>query len=331
MRRWRWALPAVAMLAVVVVVVKGWSPWSRHQVDEKPCPTMAAQSQPASGSSPRVILVVEENRSLSQIIGVGTAPLLNQLARCSVLLTNHVASRHPSLPNYIALLSGDTQGVKSDRESRTFSAPNLVDQLEQAGISWKAYIEGQPRPCWKEAGVGHYVKRHNPFMYFNSIRDSSERCGKVVPFEEFPTDLAAGRLPQFAFITPDLAHDMHGDDRADDRNWPRALAARGQLVAAGDRWLKTQVYEPLVVSSAWNENTRLVVTFDEASKFPTRKKLGIDKRVATIITGPGVLPARDATRYSHYSLLRSIEDLFHLEHLGKTADSATRPIPALAS
>jgi len=293
-----------------------------------PCVAARPEADHAADSSPRIVLVVEENHSYSQIIG--KAPFFTSLERCGTLLTKYRAANHPSLPNYIRLLSGGTQGVTSDSEHRSLTAPNLVDQLEQNGISWKAYMEGQPYPCWKGAGVVNYVKRHNPFMYFESIRESPERCAKVVPFDEFPDDLKAGRLPQFVFITPDLTHDMHGRNKSDDRRFPAILGKSHRLVTAGDTWLKTQVYEPLTVSSAWTESTRLVVTFDEASRFAITTS-GLDNRVATIIAGPHVPRGRNGSSYNHYALLRSIESLFGLPYLGRAADPATPTIPALVS
>jgi acid phosphatase len=274
-----------------------------------------------------VILVVEENHSFSQIIGSPKAPFLNRLAGCGMLLTNYLAPDHPSLPNYIRLLSGDDQGVRSDAFQRSLTAPNLVDQLEQAGISWKAYMEDLPQPCWRGPGTGPYVKRHNPFMYFDSIHSSSQRCGNIVPFDEFATDLAADRVPRFVFITPDLTHDMHGLDKSDDRRWPLKFGRSGRLISAGDLWLEAQVYRPLLGSSAWARGTRVIVTFDEASRFAP-KGLGLDRRVATIINGPDVLPGRDPARYSHYALLRSIEGLFQLPYLARA--SKANSIPALA-
>lgn len=297
--------------------------------DPLPSPCVAA-AEHAVDSSPRIVLVVEENHSFSQIIGEGKAPLLTSLERCGTLLTKYRAANHPSLPNYIRLLSGGTQGVTSDSEHRSLTAPNLVDQLEQNGISWKAYMEGQPYPCWKGAAVGNYVKRHNPFMYFESIRESPERCAKVVPFVEFHDDLRAGRLPQFVFITPDLTHDMHGPDKSDDRRLPPKWGKSRRLITVGDTWLKTQVYEPLTASSAWTESTRLVVTFDEASRFAITPT-GLDNHVATIIVGPRAPRGSNRSSYNHYALLRSIESLFGLPYLGRAADATTPNIPALVN
>jgi hypothetical protein len=271
----------------------------------------------------RVVVVVEENHSIGQIIGSPQAPFLNRLAAKGILLTSYFAITHPSLPNYIAMVSGDTQGITSDCGGCNVDAPNLADQLETAGISWKAYMEGLPAPCSDAHVAGAYAKKHDPFMYFADVRGDPGRCAKVVPFAELDADLAAGRLPRLVFITPDLEHDMHGAGEGGDD---------AALVSAADRWLE-DLYGRLAGSSAWRDGTRLVVTWDEGAGAggPTGccGGLAAGGRVATIVTGPGVRPTRDDATYSHYALLRSIETLYHLPFLGHAGDPATATIPAL--
>jgi len=273
-------------------------------------------------ASSRVIVVVEENHSIGQIIGSPQAPFLNRLAAKGALLTSYFAITHPSLPNYIAMVSGDTQGITSDCGGCNVDAPNLVDQLEAAGISWKAYMEGLPAPCSDAHTAGAYAKKHDPFMYFDSVRGDPGRCAKVVPLDRLDTDLAAGRLPRLVFVTPNLDHDMHGAGAgADDAT----------LIATADRWLEG-FYGKLAGSSAWRDGTRLVVTWDEGAggeKIGCCGGLATGGRVATIVTGPGVGPARDDATYSHYALLRSIETLFHLPLLGHAGDPSTATIVVL--
>jgi hypothetical protein len=277
-------------------------------------------------ASTRVIVVVEENHSIGQIIGSPQAPFLNRLAAKGTLLTGFFAITHPSLPNYIAMVSGGTQGITSDCGDCNVDAPNLADQLEAAGISWKAYMEDLPAPCSDAHTAGAYAKKHNPFMYFASVRDNPGRCAKVVPYGQFDADLAAGRLPRLVFVTPNLDHDMHGaGGRGDD----------AALTAAADRWLEG-LYGKLAGSSAWREDTRLVVTWDEGHGTGAGGGTGCcgglatGGNVATIVAGPRVKPGRDDTTYSHYALLRSIEALFHLPFLGHAGDSGTAIIPALS-
>jgi phospholipase C len=276
-------------------------------------------------SSERVIVVVEENHSFDQVIGAPQAPFLNRLAGQGTLLTSFFATTHPSLPNYIAMVSGDTQGIRSDCGGCNVDAPNLVDQLEQAGIAWKAYMEDLPAPCSDAHHAGPYAKKHDPFMYFASIRNDPGRCAKVVPAGQLDADLAAGRLPRFVFITPDLGHDMHGAGEGGDGR---------ALVRAADDWLRA-LYGKLVASSAWRDDTRLVVTWDEGAGGGGRRGccagLASGGHIPTIVVGPHVPAGRDATDYDHYALLRSVEAAFHLPFIGHAGDPTSATIPAVAA
>jgi hypothetical protein len=144
----------------------------------------------------------------------------------------------------------------------------------------------------------------------------------VVPLDELDADLVAGRLPRLVFVTPDLDHDMHGAGESGDDT---------ALVVTADRWLEG-FFGKLAGSPAWRNDTRLVVTWDEGAggeRAGCCGGLATGGRVATIVAGPGVDPGRDAVAYSHYSLLRSIETLFHLPLLGHAGDRSTTTIPAL--
>jgi len=268
---------------------------------------------PGAAGSTRVVLVVEENHEFGQIIGSRSAPFLNRLAARGTLLTRYYATTHPSLPNYIAMLGGDTLGIHRDCPTCHTGASNLVDQLEATGISWKAYYQGLPAPCSTVIRSGVYAKKVNPFLYFDDIRSVPNRCRRVVPLRELGADLAGGRLPRFVVITPDLKHEMHDG-----------------TVPTADTWLR-HLYRQLVASSAWRGDTRLVVTFDEGTSSRGIGGLQGGGHVATIVVGPKV-PAgvRDATPYDHYALLRSIQARFGLPPLRHAGDPGTATIPALA-
>ncbi len=261
-----------------------------------------------------LIVVIEENHSFEQIIGSPAAPFLNRLATQGTLLTDYYAITHPSLPNYVALLSGRTP-IENNCHGCTFTGPNLVDQLEAGHISWAAYFQGLPRPCSTVAGAGAYTEAVDPFMHAADIRHHPARCDRVLPFNRFHADLAAGRLPTVVFVMPDLHHEMHSGP-----------------VRVADRWLQRLVGE-LQASPVWRQDTRLVVTFDESTRSDVRSccdGLGRGGRIATIVAGPRVPPGRDPTPYTHYSLLRSIEAAFGLPFLGHAGDPATVTIPAVA-
>src|SRR5579859_5263732 len=122
-----------------------------------------------AADAPHVMLIVEENRSASDVIGSSDAPYINSLADRYGLATSSYGQSHPSLPNYLELLSGSTQGVTDDGTQYSFAGPTLVDQLAQQGIRWRAYMESMPSACYTGGSSGEYAKKHDPFMYFRSI------------------------------------------------------------------------------------------------------------------------------------------------------------------
>ena len=178
-------------------------------------------------------------------------------------------------------------------------------------ISWKAYYQGLPAPCAAVVKAGAYAKKTDPFAYLDNVRASPARCHRVVPLDRLRPDLRSGRLPRFVVIVPDLRHDMHSGP-----------------VGEADVFLR-RLDRELATSSSWRPGTVLVVTFDEGTT-----SLGLHGRggghVATVLAGPGVPARHDATPYTHYALLRSIEHRFGLPPLRNAADPATRTIPAIA-
>src|SRR5215213_3125040 len=117
-----------------------------------------------------VFQIVMENHEYSSIIGSSSAPYTNSLAQQYSHATNFYGTRHPSLPNYLAMIGGDTFGITTDCTSCFVNATNLVDQLEGAGKSWKGYMESMPSPCFVGDQAPLYRQKHNPFIYFDSIR-----------------------------------------------------------------------------------------------------------------------------------------------------------------
>jgi phosphatidylinositol-3-phosphatase len=331
-RGWRRRGALLAGLALLALAGCGGgqgpatTPTSLPATTAAPGTSAPGRTAPATRGPRRIVVVVEENHSYDQVIGSPEAPFLNRLAGQGTLLTRFYATTHPSLPNYIAMVSGGTQGITSDCGDCNVDTPNLADQLERAGISWKAYQQGLPAPCSDAHVAGDYAKKHDPFMYFHSVRADPARCAKVVPFDRLDADLAAGHLPRFVFVTPDLAHDMHGTGEG---------AGKASLVRAADDWLRT-LYGRLAASTAWREDTRLVVTWDEGGggggggRGACCGGLGAGGHIATVVAGPRVRPGRDATTYDHYALLRSVEAAFGLPFLGHAADPTSATIPAVA-
>ena len=274
-----------------------------------PVPRAAVGSLPSSSTS-HVVVVVMENKELGSVLGSSKAPYTNFLARHYASALNFFGIRHPSLPNYLALVSGSTQGVRSDCTGCQRSAANLVDKLESAGISWKAYMEDMPASCFKGSGHAGYAKKHDPFMYFNDVVSNPARCSKVVPATQLAGDLVRGHLPAFAWVTPNLCHDTHDCS-----------------VATGDRYLR-QLVPPLL--HELGPQGFLVLTWDEGdSDKGCCGGLASGGRIATVVAGPTVLRgARLRMPYNHYSTLRTIEDAFGLPRLGAAASPAITPLGA---
>ncbi len=270
---------------------------------------LAAVPSAAGGgqSVPRfrhVVVVVFENKERSAIVGNPAAPTFASLARTYASLTAYDAVTHPSLPNYLALVSGSTQGLTTDCTSCVVDAPNLADELELAGLTWKTYAEGLPAPGFTGASAGPYAKKHDPFLYFKDIADRPARRARVVPFTQLRSDLATGRLPDFALVVPNLCNDMH--------DCP---------VSTGDGWLRTNIV-PLLSRPQLADSVVFVV-FDEGST-----DIGGGGRVAALALGPLVRPgARSRQQTGHYGLLRTIEDAWGLPPLGKSAQ--TKPITGI--
>jgi phosphatidylinositol-3-phosphatase len=298
---------AAAIVLVAAVALAGCAPPVARATGARPA---AAAARPPA----HLVVVVEENHSFEEIIGSPAAPFLNRLAARGTLLSDYHAIAHPSLPNYVALLSGRTP-IRGDCRACTFAGPTLVDQLEARHVSWAAYLQGLPEPCSTVAGAGAYTELVDPFMHAVRVRDNPARCDRVLPFSRFHADLAAGRLPTVVFVMPDLHHEMHSGP-----------------VPVADAWLRRLV-DQLAGSPLWRQDTRVVVTFDESYRQDVRSccgGLGRGGRVPTIVFGPRVPAGRDASPYTHYSLLRSIEAAYGLPFLGHADDPATTTIPALA-
>jgi phospholipase C len=253
-----------------------------------------------------------ENKGYDQIVGSPDAPYLNGLISQYGLATQFYATRHPSLPNYLALIGGSTFKFKNDCATCTVGKKkNLVDQLEQAGVTWKAYMSSMPSPCYTGADTDLYVRRHDPFMYFTNIEQNPARCNRVVPMDELPTDIQNGTLPTFVWLTPNLCQDMH--------DCP---------TSSGDQFLSDVV--PTLLDNL-GPSGALFITFDEAdghdrSGCCLKAKGG---HIPTIVVGPNVQPGTAIdTPMDHYSILQTIEDGLGLPRLRNANCSCTPSMDA---
>jgi hypothetical protein len=261
----------------------------------------AAVVHAADSPMPRyahIFVIVAENKGYEQIIGPATrAPNIHRLAQQYGLATEFYAEAHPSEPNYIAMLGGDTFDIhdddafyckpglrdtycpganKADYVDHTVTARSLVDQLQDKGLSWKGYMESLPEPGslvarWPNADhpvAGQpnelYAAKHNGFMSFERVQKDPQRAQKIVDFKQLEQDLAAGTMPNYAHIVPNQCNDMHGRGGP---NAPQDCTNLDGLIARGDQVIADLV-QKIMMSSVWKAagNTAIVITFDENDK-----------------------------------------------------------------
>ena len=244
-----------------------------------------------------VYIIVMENHEFSDIIGNSAAPFINSLAQQYALGTTYTAVGHPSLPNYMAMTGGNT-AFTDDCLGCTVSTSSIADQIESAGRRWKAYMESMPAAC-TTAEANDYTTHHNPFIHYADIVTNASRCqAHVVPLTALATDVNAGSVPDYVWITPNLCSDMH--------DCP---------ITTGDTWLSQVV--PYITSTKDFANSVLFVVWDEGTT-----STGGGGVVPMIVVSPLAKKGfRSTVAETHYSLLRTIEDAWGLAPLGQASSA----------
>ncbi|WP_246009338.1 alkaline phosphatase family protein [Brevibacillus fluminis] len=257
-----------------------------QSVTSTPSAIAGSTPKPKPANVEHVVILVEENHSFGQIIGKNAAPYLNSLVKEGALFSNSFGIRHPSQPNYLALFSGSAQNVKDDSCPHSFSTPNLATELMGAHLSFGGYSEDMPKVGFTGCSSKGYGRKHNPWVNFTNVP-----AGVNMPLTSLPSDFA--KLPTVSFIIPNHMDDMHDG-----------------TVAQADQWLKQHI-DPYV-TWAKKHNSLLIVTWDEDDFSPKN-------HIPTLFVGPMVKPGTYSETINHYNVLRTIEDMYHLGHLGESA------------
>ncbi len=303
------------------------------------CALTAAAALAQTPRLDHVYIIVLENHGFDDALYNGPSPFMRQLASAQGLATNYFGVAHPSLPNYLAMIGGDDFGIRDDQPScfafdlatstncNKISGDSLVDQLRRAGLSFAIYAESLPAPgslvtvAPGGAAGALYAQKHNPVAYFQPVAEGPELASLIKPYDAFAADLAR-QAPNVALIVPNQCHDGHGLTICHDRD---------RLIADYDAFVRDAV-TAILASKNFTRHSAIVVTFDEGARtlYPdapisdiARATGGADNHIATIVATSCGAPARDATRYDHFSLLATIEDGFALPRLRKSAAAKT--------
>jgi acid phosphatase len=294
--------PSIRFVGLALLVVASCGPNISGSTNTQCGPLTAAPTARAPAWSGTVFTIVMENHDRGQIIGNAAAPYINSLAQQGAEAAGyHDSFVHPSEPNYIWMVAGENFGILNDDDPHAgnviWSRSHLADQLEQAGQSWKSYQESMGAPCGLRSH-GEYAVKHNPFAYFADINgwdgstfQPSDRCNQhVVDYSQLDVDLAAGQVPSYAFITPNLIDDMHDGSVQD-----------------GDTWLSHEVPK-ILASDAFKNGGALFLLWDEGSS------QGDDPPF--IVVSPNAKAGFvSQTAYDTSSFLKTVQAIYSVESL----------------
>jgi phosphatidylinositol-3-phosphatase len=276
-----------------------------------------------------VWIVVMENTSFADITSSNAPYLTGTIVPRGALMDHYFAVGHPSLPNYLAMVGGDTFGIASDGQASNASyqvsaqTPDIASQLEAAGLTWHEYSESQLTACeLSDTGsdsTGAFVSKHDPMPHFLITQNGASCQSDDVSYDEqgsmpgMAADIDAGVFFNYVFISPNLCDDGHD-----------SCAPLNSRVAQQDAWLSANL--PLILgSSAYQANGLVIVTWDEDDNS------GGDNQIVTVLLSPMLAnPGQpDSTRYTHYSALATIESGFGLSNLPASLGHNDPPIADL--
>jgi hypothetical protein len=262
-----------------------------------------------------LFIVMMENTNLADLAGnAADAPFLQGLIRQGVAFNEMWANYHPSDQNYVAMVAGDTYkyGPVYFPQYR-LTDNHVADLLENAGLTWKAYVQNMGTPCNLKT-VDWYAPDDQPFAHFLNVIEDKPRCiAHLRDLKDLAADIKAGTLPNYAWIAADGWWDGEGAWE-EKKNIPFSVKKQDAFLS--------RTFGPLLQSAAWRASrSLLVVTWDESAGWGWP-----DNRIATVLVGsPGLLRAGAtlSEHYDGYSVLRTTQDAFGLPSLGRFDRYAT--------
>lgn len=273
-------------------------------------PPSTTPDAPTSNAKPTIYTIVLENHDYAEIVGSANAPYINSLIAMGGLATSYKDTGHPSLPNYLHMISGDNQypGIIDIGPNQVpyFPAnkPNLGSQLEAAQINWRSYQESMGTPCLL-SDSGDFATKHDPFLYFTDMQMQAVCAQRNVDYSELAADLASNAY-RYVWITPNLTDDGHN---------PSNDPVTG--LKDSDMWMSTEVPK-ILASAGYQAGGVLFITWDEAEG-----RTGDTDRIPMIILSPRLKQAgmMSATAYDHSSYLATVEDLLGLPRLSTVTNA----------
>lgn len=230
-------------------------------------------------------VIMLENHSKNSVINDPNAPYITSLAHTYGMADNYFGVTHPSMPNYVASIGGDTFGIQDDEDENVVNLDqrNVVDQLESHGKTWGAYMQTLPDnkldrfgPVVDGTAVHLYAKKHNAFTLFDDIKNSPARMANVKPYEQLSSDLKNARtVPDFVWITPNQCSDMHGGVNVAVPGHPETPCPYAGEYPSGfndvnDVGLKQkadafvhQTVQAIMASPVWKQNSAIFIVTDE--------------------------------------------------------------------
>ncbi len=383
-RRWTRSAAAAATLVTAVATIAAWTMGPASAATA--APDLTSSSTAASGPD-HVFVIMMENHGYEQVVGnTADAPYITSLARTANVATNYHGVTHPSLPNYLATVSGSFQGIWDDCKAgadvtcapeefvpgsgdatdtaaltpqqyasasatpHLFSGRTIIDQVEASGRTWKAYMQSMPSPGFQGeyaptingTSVKLYAQKHNPFMYFSDINaPGNPRLQNIVPFEsQFSNDLVTGNVANFTWISPDQCHDMHGMSASSAAlvglpqcGYPATGLDHG-AIQLGDTFVHDTV-NAITASKTWKTTrSSIVLVWDENDYSGYSGGPGSPVGASSAVLGGGhapmmVLNSSGGPQHNtdqvadHYTLLSTIEHLWHLGCLANTCSPTT--------
>ncbi len=239
----------------------------------------AAASSPNSANArlKHVFVIVLENHARDQVIGDPNAPFITSLANSYGVAASYYGVTHPSEPNYVAMIAGDTFNVFDDNPANRFGGANLADQLEAHGMTWATYQESLPSTGYlgdfaPDSGHKLYASKHNPFVLFNDIRNNPARLQNIKSYTALAGDLAGNKVPDFSLIVPNQCHDMHGGVYSKVASGDGSPCPYGNVNNdPADVYLKQQAdvfvkdaVTKIMSSKAWSGNSAIFIVADES-------------------------------------------------------------------